>query len=227
MFRFAALAHPEHAELIARVLAIPPKRADRPVVTFLTSAEVDELLAALDRTTWLGRRDHALLLMTIQTGLRVSELTGLRRRDVVLDRGAHVRCYGKGRKERVTPLTTATVAVIRAWLAHQPGQSDDPLFPANHGGHVAAASRRCPTLQNKRVSPHVLRHNSAMRLLHAGVETTVIARWLGHDSTRTTDVYPQADLTIKERALDRTTPPGTRPVRYRPPDGLLAFLEAL
>jgi integrase/recombinase XerD len=240
MFRFAALAHPEHAEMIARVLAIPPKRADRPVVTFLTAPEVDALLAAPDRSTWLGRRDHALLLLTIQTGLRVSELTGLRRPDVALDRGAHVRCFGKGRKERVTPLTKPTVAVLRAWLLDERGEPNDPLFPANHGGqlsrdaverllakHAAVAAVNCPTLRQKRVSPHVLRHTSAMRLLHAGAETTVIALWLGHESTRSTDMYLHADLTMKERAIARTTPPGGRPGCYRPPDALLAFLEGL
>jgi site-specific recombinase XerD len=240
LFRFAALAHPEHAELIARVLAIQPKRADRTVVTFLTEGEVDALLAAPDRTNWLGRRDHALLLLAIQTGLRVSELTGLRRNDIVLDRGAHVRCQGKGRKQRVTPLTRQTVQVLRAWLAENPGELTAPLFPASHGGrlsrdaverlltkHAHVAERTCPTLTSKSVSPHMLRHTSAMRLLHAGVDTTVIALWLGHESTRTTDIYLHADLTLKERALARTAPTRTRGGRYRAPDSLLAFLEGL
>jgi integrase/recombinase XerD len=239
LFRFAALAHPEHAQLIARVLAIQPKRADRTVVTFLTDPEIDALLAASDRTSWLGRRDHAVLLLAIQTGLRVSELTGLDRADVVLDRGAHVRCEGKGRKQRITPLTRQTVQVLRAWLAESPGEPSDPLFPASHGGrlsrdaverlitkHTAVAAHGCPTLSSKQVSPHVLRHTSAMRLLHAGVDTTVIALWLGHETTRTTDIYLHADLALKERALARTTPPHTRAGRYRAPDSLLAFLES-
>ena len=240
MFRFAALAHPEHAELIARVLAIQPKRADRTIVTFLTDTEVDALLAAPDRSGWLGRRDHALLLLAIQTGLRVSELAGLRRADVILDHGARVRCEGKGRKQRITPLTRQTVTILRAWLTENPGQPTDPLLCALHGGqlsrdaierlvskHTAVAARACPTLTTKKVSPHVLRHTSAMRLLHAGVDTTVIALWLGHESTRTTDIYLHADLALKEKALARTTPPSTRVGRYRPPDSLLAFLESL
>jgi integrase/recombinase XerD len=240
LFRFAALAHPEHAALIARVLAIQPKRADRTVVTFLADPEIDALLAAPDRTSWLGRRDHALLLLAIQTGLRVSELTSLTRADVVLDHGAHVRCEGKGRKQRITPLTRQTVQVLRAWLAENPGEPTCPLFPASHSGrlsrdaverllakHAAVAAHRCPTLNSKQVSPHVLRHTSAMRLLHAGVDTTVIALWLGHESTRTTDIYLHADLALKEKVLARTTPPTTRAGRYQAPDSLLTFLESL
>jgi site-specific recombinase XerD len=240
LFKFAALRHPEHAALIGRVLAIPPKRFDRHIVTFLTNDEVDALLAAPDRRTWLGRRDHALLLLAIQTGLRVSELTGLTRADVVLGIAAHVRCLGKGRKERATPLTSTTGDVLRAWLKDQPQPPTAPLFPTRQGQplsrygvtllvtrHVNAAARRCPSLTTKTVSPHVLRHTAAMRLLHAGVDTAVIALWLGHESVQTTQIYVHADLTIKERALDRTTPLGTKPGRYRPPDQLLAFLESL
>lgn len=240
MFRFAALRHPEHAALIARVLAIPPKRADRPLVTFLTDPEVDALLAAPDRSQWLGRRDHALLLLATQTGLRVSELVALRCHDVSLGRGPHLRCEGKGRKERVTPLTSQTVAVLRTWLAEQRGDPADPLFPASHSGplsrdaverlltkYAAIAQRTCPSLKGKRLSPHALRHTSAMRLLHAGVDTTVIALWLGHETTRTTQVYLHADLALKERALARTTSPHTRPGRYRASDTLLAFLASL
>jgi integrase/recombinase XerD len=172
MFRFAALRHPDHAALIARVLAIPPKRTDKPLVTFLTDAEVDALLAAPDRARWIGRRDHALLLLAIQTGLRVSELIGLRCQDVWLGRGPHLRCEGKGRKARVTPLTSQTVAVLRAWLAERHGDPTDPLFPASyHGGplsrdaverlltkHAALAQRDCPSLKDKHLSPHTLRH---------------------------------------------------------------------
>jgi site-specific recombinase XerD len=240
LFRFAALAHPQHAELIARVLAIQPRRADRTVVTFLTDTEVDALLAAPDRTTWLGRRDHALLLLAIQTGLRVSELTALTRTDVTFDNGAHLRCQGKGRKQRITPLTRQTVRALRVWQAENPGEPHDPLLPTSRGAplsrdaverlltkHAAIAAHGCPTLASKRVSPHVLRHTCAMRLLHAGVDTTVIALWLGHENTRTTDIYLHADLALKEKALARTTPPHTRPGRYRAPDSLLAFLESL
>jgi integrase/recombinase XerD len=240
LFRFAALRHPEHAALIQRVLAIPPKRADRPLVTFLTDPEVDALLAAPDRSCWIGRRDHALLLLAIQTGLRVSELIGLRCHDASLGRGPHLRCEGKGRKTRVTPLTSQTVAVLRAWLAEQHGDPVDPLFPASHGGrmsrdaverlltkHAKVAQRACPSLIGKPLSPHTLRHTSAMRLLHAGVDTTVIALWLGHETTRTADAYLHADLALKEKALARTTPPNTRAGRYQAPDSLLAFLASL
>lgn len=240
LFKFAALRHPEHAAAIGRVLAIPPKRFDRQIVTFMTDDEVDALLAAPDRRTWLGRRDHSLLLVAIQTGLRVSELTGLTRADVVLGTAAHVRCVGKGRKERATPLTSTTADVLRAWLEEQPRPPTTPLFPTRQGQplsrygvtllvtrHVNAAARRCPSLATKTVSPHVLRHTAAMRLLHAGVDTAVIALWLGHESVETTQIYVHADLTLKERALDRTTPVGTKPGRYRPTDQLLAFLEGL
>lgn len=241
LFRFAALRHPEHAALIERVLAIPPKRFERTVVSFLSDEEVDALLDAPDRTTRLGRRDHALLVLAIQTGLRVSELVSLHRRDVVLGTGAHVRCTGKGRKERITPLTATTASILAGWMEEQSGTPETPLFPSTHRGgalsryavtaivdrHAASASERCPSLRSKRVSPHVLRHTAAMRLLHAGVDSTVIALWLGHEQVATTQVYVHADLALKERALDRTTPIGSAPGRYRPPDDLLAFLEAL
>lgn len=240
LFRFAALRHPEHAALIARVLAIPPKRSERALVTFLTEPEIDALLASPDRTRWIGRRDHALLLVAIQTGLRVSELTGLHRRDVTLGRGAHLLCHGKGRKQRCTPLTAPAAAVLHEWLSEHHCEPTEPLFPSSRGGplsrdaverllakYSAIAERTCPTLKGKRVSPHVLRHTSAMMLLHAGVDTTVIALWLGHETTRTTQIYLHADLTLKERALARTTPPHTRPGRYLAPDALLAFLASL
>lgn len=241
LFKFAALRHPEHADLIARVLAIPPKRTDRALVTFLDDQEVDAMLASPDRSQPIGRRDHALMLLAIQTGVRVSELTGLLRRDVALHQTApHIRVSGKGRKERITPLTAQTSAVLRDWTAENPDQPTDPLFTTNRGGplsrdaverlltkHAARAQLTCPTLQTKRISPHVLRHTCAMRLLHAGVDTTVIALWLGHESTRTTQVYLHADLALKERALARTTPPHVPPGRYRAPDTLLAFLDSL
>lgn len=240
LFRFAMLRHPEEAGVIQRVLAIPTKRYERTVVTFLTSEEVDALLAAPSRTTWTGRRDHALLLLGAQSGLRVSELTSLRCADVHLGTGAHVRCMGKGRKERVTPLTRQAVQVLREWLREYNGGGDEPLFPTRRRGrlsrdaiefllhkHATMAGQHCPSLQTKTISPHVLRHTAAMRLLEAGVDTTTIALWLGHESAETTLMYLHAHLELKERALARTAPSGTRPGRYRPPDKLLAFLEAL
>jgi len=240
LFAYAALRHPDHAAIIQRVLAIPAKRMDRPLVSFLTQAEANALLAAPDRKSWLGRRDHALLVVAIQTGLRVSELTALRCADVDLNTGAHLRCYGKGRKERITPLTALTCNVLRPWLAEHQGDPTRPLFPSRRDGplsrdavallvakHARAAVQHCPSLATKAVTPHVLRHTCAMQLLTAGVDTTVIALWLGHESIETTQIYLHADLAIKERALARTTPPDIKPGRYRAPDPLLAFLEAL
>jgi integrase/recombinase XerD len=240
LFRFAALRHPEHAELIARVLAVPAKRFDRAIVTYLTPREVDALLAAPDRSRWIGRRDHALMTLAVQTGLRVSELTALRCQDTHLTNGAHVGVTGKGRKQRATPLTANTVAVLRGWARERAGQPGEPVFPTSRGTplsrdgvallvakHAEAASRACPTLKTKAISPHVLRHTAAMNLLHAGVDSTVIALWLGHESVEATQIYIHADMTIKERALARAAPPNTKPGRYRPPDALLAFLESL
>jgi len=241
LFAFAALRHPEHAELIARVLAIPPKRTERALVSFLSAPEVDALLASPDRATWIGRRDHALLAVAIQTGLRVSELVGLCCGDVALGTGAHVRCEGKGRKERATPLTATTTGVLRSWLTERRGGPGDPLFPTWSGKQLSrdaverlvtkyatTAQRRCPTLKHKRLTPHVMRHTCAMALRRAGVPVEVIALWLGHESTRTTtNTYLHADLALKEKALARTVPPNIKPGRYRPPDALLAFLEDL
>jgi integrase/recombinase XerD len=219
---------------------VPAKRFDRAIVTYLTPAEIDALLAAPERTCWIGRRDHALLTLAIQTGLRVSELTGLRCQDVHLTTGPHVKTAGKGRKQRATPLTANTVAVLRTWLHERQGRSDDPVFATSRGTplsrdaialllarHADVASRGCATLKSKTLSPHALRHTAAMNLLRAGVDSTVIALWLGHESVETTQIYIHADMTIKERALARTAPPNTKPGRYRPPDALLAFLEGL
>jgi site-specific recombinase XerD len=240
MFAYAALRHPEHAETIARVLAIPAKKFDRALVTWLTEPEVNALLAAPDKTTWAGRRDHAMLALAAQAGLRVSELTGLTRGDVFLGTGPHVSCHGKGRKQRITPLATVTVGVLRAWLAERHGEPVQPLFPNRTGGqlsrdavekrlaqHVAAAAAECLSLKAKNVTAHTLRHTAAMRLLHAGVDTSVIALWLGHEQADTTQIYLHADLELKEKALARTTPTNTKPGRYKPPDPLLAFLESL
>ncbi len=240
LFRFAALRHPEHAATIAQVLAIPPKRADRNTVCFLTPDETDALVAAPDRARRTGRRDHALLVVAAQTGLRVSELCGLRRKDIHLGAGAHVDARGKGRKQRSTPLTRTTSAVLRVWLNECGAGPDDPVFPGPRGRpltrdtvhdlvtkHAAAATATCPTFATKNVTPHVLRHTAAMRLLESGTDHVVIALWLGHENPQTTQIYLAGHLALKERALARTTPPHTSPGRYQPSDTLLAFLEGL
>ena len=240
LFRYAALRHPEHAATIERVLAIPPKRFDRRLVTWLTEPELRALLAAPDRMTWTGRRDTALFALAVQTGLRASELIGLCCGDVHLGSGAHVSCNGKGRKQRITPLTSGTIAHLRVWLAERTGQPAAPLFTTQTGRalsrdalehrlakYVQKASDACPSLAQKSVTMHVLRHSAAMRLLQAGIDTSVIALWLGHEQIETTQIYLHADLGIKERALDKTAPINTKPGRFRPTDKLLAFLEAL
>jgi len=240
LFRFAALREPANASVIQRVLAIPQKRFERAIVSFLNREEIVAILAGPERTTWIGQRDHALLLVMIQTGLRVSELTSLRCRDVVLTNGAHVFCRGKGRKERCTPLTAPTVTVLRSWLKQRGDDGDGPLFPTRRGNrlstdaverlvdkHVMVATQRCPSLGDKRVTPHVLRHSCAMELLAAGVDSSVIALWLGHESLQSTQMYLHADMTIKQRALDRTAPHGGAVGRFRPPDALMAFLDGL
>ena len=239
-FRYAALDHPEHAQTIARVMAIPTKRHHQEGICYLDLAEVKALLAAPDRSSWLGRRDHALVLTMVQTGVRVSELTGLRVRDVNLGATAHLRVMGKGRKRRSVMLTRETAAVLRQWLIERQGQPEDPLFPTRQGGalsrdavelllakHAAAACRRCPSLETKRVTPHVLRHTNAMLLKANDVDIATIALWLGHESIKTTDIYQHADPALKEQAIARTAPLGAKPGRYRPSDKLLAFLEAL
>lgn len=240
LFRYAALRHPEHAQSIQRVLAIPNKRTTRKDIDFLHPDEVDALLAAPDTDTWIGRRDRAVLVLFVQTGLRVSELTRLACADIDLGPGAHVRCVGKGRKQRATPLTTQTVAVMQAWMRERAGAPTDPLFPTSTGRalsvdavqwlvtkYATAAAKHCGSIAAKRVSPHVLRHTCAMNFLCVGVDIAVIALWLGHESAQTTQVYVHADMALKEQALARTTPSDTPPGRYRPPDPLLAFLTDL
>jgi site-specific recombinase XerD len=239
-FKYAAFQEPSRSAHIQRVLAIPAKRQDRPLIDFLTYPEIQALLTAPDKTTWTGRRDQALLMLAIQTGLRLSELIGLRSRDIVLSLGAHVRCYGKGRKERCTPLTKQTVALMKAWLKERGGSDNYVVFPNARGTplspdgvqyllakHVAKARETCPSLKEKRVSPHVLRHTAAMELLHAGVDHSVIALWLGHESPETTHIYLQADLALKEKILEKTKPPDVKAGRYRPSDKLLQFLNTL
>lgn len=239
-FRYAAYLEPAHAAQIQQVLAIPAKRHDRRLVGFLTRVEVDALVAAPDTQTWIGRRDHAWLVMAFQTGLRLSEMTGLRKGDVVMPAGAHIRCVGKGRKERCTPLTSQTVKVLAAWTKEPtPGRSD-LVFPTVHGTrmsadaaqylvtkHTAVARLTCPSLNNKRVSPHITRHTAAMELLQAGVDLSVIALWLGHESIKTTQMYLDAHLALKEAALKKTAPLSSRAARFQPEDRLLQFLNSL
>jgi site-specific recombinase XerD len=240
LIRWASLRHPEHAAVFQQVLAIPPKRADKRTITFLDPAEAQALIDAPDPARWEGRRDRAIIVLALQAGLRVSELTSLNCGDITVGSGGHVRCEGKGRKQRAVPLTSQAKAVMRAWIAERGGAPDDPLFPTRTGRrlsrdaierrlrvHAATAAKTCPGLKAKRLHPHVLRHSCAMTLLRAGVDTTVIALWLGHADIRSTQAYLHADLGIKERALALTTPASVRPGRYKPPDAVLAFLESL
>lgn len=239
-FRYVAMNEPSHALLCQRVLAMPNKRHERKTIAFLTRPEMDALVTAPDRSRWAGRRDSALLLLAVQTGLRLSELTQLNCQDVHLESGAHVRCDGKGRKERCTPLRPDAVRMLGAWLRERKGRPEEPLFPSIRAGrlssdavqllvskHTATAGARCPSLQRKKVTPHVLRHTAAMDLLQHGVDRTVLALWLGHESEETTQIYIHADMRLKERALSRTDPLKATPRRYKPTDALLAFLESL
>ena len=239
-FRFVAFHEPAYMLHCQKILAMPSKRYIRRTVDFLDRTEMHALLAAPDRSTWVGRRDHAILTVALQTGLRASELINLRRCDVLTGAGAHIRCEGKGRKHRGTPLRKETVKVLDIWLKEQAGPDQNPLFPTVRGTklsrdalesivrrHTHSASRSCPSLVGKRVSPHVLRHSTAMELLHHGVDQTVIALWLGHESVETTQMYIHADMRLKERALARVAAHPVTPGRYRPDDSVLAFLESL
>jgi site-specific recombinase XerD len=239
-FRYAALETPAHSAQIQRVLAIPSKRFTRTLVNFLTRPEIDALLAAPDRRTWSGRRDHAFILVAVQTGLRLSEMTGLKRDDFVLGTGAHVRVIGKGRKERCTPIARSTLAVLKDWLREPQRGNGEVLFPSARGErlsvhgaqyllnkHREAASRVCPSLKHKRISVHRLRHTTAMDLLQAGVDRSVIALWLGHESVETTQIYLEATLAMKEQALAKASQPQGKSGHYRPTDQLLAFLNSL
>lgn len=239
-FRYAAFEAPAHAAQIQRVLAIPSKRFTRTLVHSLTRPEVEALLAAPDQRTWFGRRDHAFLLVAVQTGLRLSEMIGLTRNDLTVGTGAHIHVIGKGRKERCTPLAKPTVAVLKAWLCEPQRGDGQVLFPNARGmrlsadgvhyllvRHCTAASKICPSLKDKRVTVHILRHTMALDLLQAGVDRSVIALWLGHESVETTQIYLEATLAMKEQALAKTTPSNGRPGRYRPGDQLLGFLNSL
>ena len=239
-FHYVALQEPAAGAVAQRILAIKSKRFAKKPVEFLTRAEIDALLAAPDQAIWSGRRDRTLLLVTVQTGLRVSELIGLRCQDVVLETGAHVRCTGKGRKTRCIPLRKEAIAALRYWMRERNGQPGDALFPNARGQslsrdgveyllaqHVKAARTKCPSLKTKRVSPHVLRHSTAMHLLQHGVDRSVIALWLGHESMETTQAYLHANLELKEHALAKTEPFKGKTGRYRPPEQLLTFLQSL
>ena len=239
-FRYVALEEPAHALHCQRILAVPNKRHEKRPIDFLNREEIDALLAVPNPSTWIGRRDRTLLLVAVQTGLRVSELIGLNCQDVVLGTGAHVRCLGKGRKQRCTPLRPETVKMLDAWLRERHGVPGDPVFPSMRDGRLSRdaierritrythlAAQTCSSLRGKRVSPHVCRHAAAMDLLQHGVDRSVIALWLGHESPGTTQMYLHADMRLKEKALSRTEPLGIKPARYRPDDRLLAFLESL
>ena len=239
-FRFLAVREPAHGALIHRVLDIPQKRATRRVIGFLTAPEVDALVATPDQSTWLGRRDHLLLVVMIETGMRVSEIARVCIGDVTISATSHIRCVGKGRKERITPLGRHTAPRLRRWINEREAPAIAPLFPARHGMRLSrdglerlvkkyakAAADNCPTLSRKHVSPHVLRHTTAVRLLQAGVDRAVIALILGHESVETTQMYLDADLNAKERAFAKTAPVGTKKGRYRPTSGVMAFLKSL
>ncbi len=239
-FHYAAFEVPDRADQIQRVLAIPNQRFPRAQIGFLTRPEIEALLAAPDPHTRSGRRDHAMLLVAVQCGLRVSELAGVRRGAVSLSTGANIQVLGKGRKERVTPLTKQTVAVLKDWFREIPDKADAIIFPSARGTcltadgvqylltkYVKAASKSCASLLNRRVTPHMLRHTNAMELLQAGLDRSVIALWLGHESVETTQVYLDADMTMKEQALAKTAPPEGKPGRFRPDDKLMEFLKGL
>ncbi len=239
-FRYVALEEPSYALHCQRVLAMPAKRYERRPVEFLGEEEIAALVAAPDPATWIGRRDRTLLLVAVRTGLRNSELTALRQADVTLETGAHVRCLGKGRKRRCTPLHPDLIPILKSWLQERDPDPAAPLFPGSRGGHlsadavqrlvskyVAVATTRCPSLAEKKITPHTLRHSTAMEMLCRGVDRSVIALWLGHESIETTQHYLHANMQLKEQALAHASPSGLAPGRYRPDDALIAFLEGL
>lgn len=239
-FKFVALHEPAYMYHCQKILSMPSKRFIKRNVEFLSVQQVQALLNAPDRSTWIGRRDHAILILALQTGLRASELVNIQCRDLTLETGAHIRCEGKGRKHRATPLRHETITIMKFWVTERQGNDQDPLFPTIRGDkmsrdalehlvkrHIKTASITCPSLVGKRVSPHVLRHTTAMDLLHHGVDQTVIALWLGHESVETTQAYLHADLKLKEKALAKMSSPSINGSRYKPDDKLLGFLESL
>jgi len=239
-FHYISVLVPDHAHLVARVLDIPQKRFERRLVDFLCREEIEAILATPDRRTRLGRRDHLLLLVASQSGLWASELVDLRIEQIVSGRHAHLHCMGKGRKERSVPLTRQVMHCIRAWLKEWDADPQHPLFPSSRGGtlstdalekivkkHAATAARTCPSIAEKRVSPHTLRHTAAMQLRQAGVDLSVIALWLGHESIETTQIYLHADLASREDAVSRLAPVQNGYRRFRADDQLLSFLNQL
>jgi site-specific recombinase XerD len=240
MMAFQATRAPELLDTIARIHAIPVKKHPKPQVTFLTQGETQELLDAITTGTWTGRRDRAMFTLAVQTGLRLSEITGLSIADVHLGTASHVACTGKGRKQRTTPLTAATASVLKTYLQERAARPGHALFPNPRGQtlsadavqrrlclHLAQAAATCPGLASKHVTVHTLRHTAAMRFLDAGIDAAVIALWLGHESTATTSIYLHADMAIKRKALDRTRQPGTPAGDYQPADPLLSWLQSL
>lgn len=238
--RYAAVREPAFLAVAQRVTAIPLKRFQRPLVGFLSREEMNAVLGAPDCTTWSGRRDRAMFTTFYNSGARVSEVSTLLIRDVTLGRSPHVRLHGKGRKERTVPLWKETALRLREWLKQVDTKPESPLFPNRKGQPitragvesrlrrtVAKAAQKCRSLSERRVSPHVLRHTTAMHLLQSGVDLAVIALWLGHENPSTTHMYVEADLSIKKKALRRLQAPSVRDSRFRPSDRVLQFLESL
>jgi site-specific recombinase XerD len=238
--QFAATKSPTSLPSIQRVLAIPMKRFNRKLVGFLTREEMSTIINAPDRSTWSGRRDHAMLATFYNTGARVSEIANARVADAVTNRSRCLRVHGKGRKERVVPLWPSTCRTLSSWIRERNSTPEAPLFPSRGGGRlsrsgiedrlaraVGAAANVCPSLRGRHVSPHTLRHTTAMHLLQSGVDITVIALWLGHESPETTHMYIEADIAMKKRALDKLADPRSRAKKLAVSDALLAFLDGL
>ena len=239
-FRFVQMREPAAVAVASRVLAIPAKRTERKLIGYLTRPEIDALLSAADQTCWDGRRDHALLLTLYNSGARVSEIIGVRRDEIVLDVPASLKLHGKGRKERAVPLWTKTAQILRAWFQELGDQFGGLAFPSARARRLSRhgvsfllsrladrAAAKCPSLRNKTISPHVIRHSTAMHLLQSGVDPAVIALWLGHESVETTHGYVEADLTMMEKAMGKLAPAGSAPARFKASDDLMAFLATL
>jgi integrase/recombinase XerD len=239
-FSFVARHEPSLGGIAQRVLQIQSKRCGKCSIDYLTLPEMNALVNAPPTSTWSGQRDRTMILLAVETGLRVSELITLHCQDFVPGIGSHVVCTGKGRKSRCVPLRKETESAMCRWLRTRGGQPQDVLFPNAHGErlsrdgvqytlakHLKKARLECPSLISKRVSPHVLRHSTAMHLLESGVDCSVIALWLGHESIETTQIYLHASLEMKERALAKTQPPSSHAYRYRPPETLMSFLNSL
>lgn len=239
--QYAAASNPACLSSIRQVIAIPFKRFSRPVLGYLSREEVEAIIGAPDQSTWSGRRDRVLLSTLYNTGARVSEIVSLRQESLAFQQAtATLLIEGKGRKQRIVPLWKSTTRQLRAWMRTLPDAPKSPLFANTSGGAltrsgvehrlrgaVALASKMCPSLRKKNISPHTFRHTTAMHLLQAGVDLTVIAVWLGHESPTTTHMYVEADLTLKEKAISRVKETTSPSIRYRPSDSLLRFLEGL